>query len=322
MRKACLLSVHELARHDDRVVFIGSDITKQNLEGFAAEYPDRFFMEGIYEGHIIGMSAGLALAGKIPYINTIATFLTRRCFEQIVVDLCLHNLPVRLLGSGGGTVYAPLGPTHLAIEDIAILRAIPNMTIVAPCDADEMRRLMEQTLDWPGPIYVRIAKGGDRIVSSDEHGFEIGRAIALREGGRVLLVSTGITTQVALDAADILADSGIAATVLHMHTVKPLDRDQLLLHASRAEALVTIEEHTLAGGLGGAVAETLMEFGEGGIPFARLGFRDVFTDELGSQAQIMAAHGLTAENLARRAVDLLDTAAIRPGEGVGDWASS
>jgi len=322
MRKACLLAVHELARRDDRVVFIGSDITKQNLEAFAAEYPERFFMEGIYEGHIVGMAAGLALAGKIPYINTIATFLTRRCFEQIVVDLCLHGLPVRLLGSGGGTVYAPLGPTHLAIEDIAILRAIPNMTVVAPCDADEMRRLMDRTLDWPGPIYVRIAKGGERIVSSDERPFEIGRAIALREGGKVLLVSTGITTQIALDAADILAGSGLPATVLHVHTVKPLDHDRLLWHASRAIAVLTIEEHTLSGGLGSAVAETLMDAGRGGIQFARLGFPDVFTDELGSQADIMAAHGLTADNLARRAFELVDATAGGQREGVGEWASS
>lgn len=322
MRKACLLAVHDLAQRDDRVVFIGSDITKQNLESFAAEYPSRFFMEGIYEGHIVGMAAGLALAGKIPYVNTIATFLTRRCFEQIVVDLCLHELPVRLLGSGGGTVYAPLGPTHLAIEDIAILRAIPNMTVVAPCDADEMRRLMDRTLDWPGPIYIRIAKGGERVVSSDALGFEIGRAIALREGGRVLLVSTGITTQVALDAADILAKAGIGATVLHVHTVKPLDRARILQHASQAEAVLTIEEHTLSGGLGSAVAETLMDEGHGGVPFARFGFRDVFTDELGSQAQIMASHSLTAANLASRAIELLGADVTRKREGIGQWASS
>src|SRR5205085_8384453 len=186
MRRACLSSIYDLARADERVVFIGSDITQQNLEQLAAEFPERFFMEGIYEAHIVGMASGLAMCGKVPYINTIATFLTRRCFEQIVVDMCLHELPVRLLASGGGTVYAPLGPTHLAIEDIAILRAIPNMTVVAPCDADEMRRLMDATLDWHGPIYVRFAKGGDPIVSSDEHGFAIGRAIALREGGDVL----------------------------------------------------------------------------------------------------------------------------------------
>jgi transketolase len=311
MRGACLRAVHDLAARDERVVFIGSDIKLQNLEQMAEEFPERFLMEGIYEAHIVGMAAGLALCGKIPYINTIATFLTRRCYEQIVVDLCLHELPVRLLASGGGTVYAPLGPTHLANEDIAILRALPNMTVVAPCDADEMRRLMDQTLAWDGPIYVRIAKGGDRIVSSDEHPFQIGRGIALREGGDVLIVSTGITTQVALDAADILAEDGVAATVLHLHTLKPLDVDEILARASRASAVLTIEEHTLPGGLGSAVAEALLDAGEGNVPFARLGYPDVFTDELGSQAEIMAHYGLTAEGLARRAQQLLGTQRVR-----------
>ncbi|MBV8257903.1 MAG: transketolase, partial [Actinobacteria bacterium] len=298
MRKAALLGVHQLARADDRVVFIGSDITKQNLEAFAEEFPERFFMEGIYEAHIIGMAAGMALAGKVPYINTIATFLTRRCYEQIVIDLGLHDLPVRLLGSGGGVVYAPLGPTHLATDDIAIMRTIPNMTVVAPCDADEMERLLPATLDWPHPIYIRIAKGGDRIVSSDEHEFAIGRAITLRDGGDVLLVSTGITTQVALEAADELAADGIAASVLHVHTVKPLDAERIVEAAARTRAVVTIEEHVLAGGLGSAVAEALVDAGAAGVPLARLGFPDVFLDELGSQAQIMAHHGLTAANVA------------------------
>jgi transketolase len=301
------LAIYELARRDDRVVFIGSDITKQNLEKFSAEFPDRFFMEGIYEAHIVGMAAGLAFNGKVPFINTIATFLTRRCYEQILVDLGLHNLPVRLLGSGGGTVYAPLGPTHLANEDIAILRAIPNMTVIAPCDADEMNRLMLQTLNWKGPIYVRIAKGGDKVVSSDNHPFEIGKAIPLREGEDALLISTGITTQIALDAAGQLSSAGVEATVLHVHTLKPLDTGQILIRARKAKVIITIEEHTLTGGLGSAVAETLMDAGAGdGKRFARLGFPDVFTDELGSQNEIMNKYGLSAENLVRKTNQLLN----------------
>jgi transketolase len=322
MRNASLSSIHELAKRDERVVFIGSDIKLAGLEQMAEEFPDRFFMEGIYEAHLIGMAAGLALCGKIPYINTIATFLTRRCFEQIVVDMCLHELPVRLLASGGGTVYAPLGPTHLAIEDIAILRAIPNMTVVAPCDADEMRRLMTASVEWPGPMYVRFAKGGDRVVSSDEHPFEIGRAIALRDGSDVLLVTTGITTQVALDAAELLSADGISATVLHMHTLKPFDTEQLLARAAKASAVVTVEEHTLVGGLGSAVAEALMDAGQGGVPFARIGFPDVFTAELGSQAEIMAKYGLSAEAVAQRAGQLLGAAPLQPATGSETWARS
>src|SRR2546425_5843786 len=143
--------VYELAKKDERIVFIGSDLGIGTLDNFRKEMPNRFFMEGVSEANIVGMAAGLALEGRIVYVNTIATFITRRCFEQVVLDLGLHNANVRLIGSGGGVVYAPLGPTHLAIDDIAIMRAIPNMTIVAPCDANEMGRLMPLTLDSHGP---------------------------------------------------------------------------------------------------------------------------------------------------------------------------
>ena len=227
MRKLCLQAVHDLARQDPRVVFIGSDITNRDLARFAAEFPDRYFAEGISEGHLIGMTAGLAMSGMVPYLNTIATFLTRRCYEQVLLDLGLHRLPVRLIGSGGGVVYAPLGATHLATEDIAILRVIPNMTIVAVCDAAEMARLMPQTLDWPGPIYIRLAKGNDPVVSSDAAPFRIGKAIRMRKGGDALIISTGIATQVALQAAEGLQAGGVRAGVLHVHTIKPLDLEAL-----------------------------------------------------------------------------------------------
>ena len=134
MRKTSLDTVYEMARNDPRVVFIGSDLGAGTLDQFKEEMPERFFMEGVTEQNIIGMAAGLAMEGYIPYVNTIATFITRRCFEQVAVDLCLHNLPVRLIGNGGGLVYAPLGPTHLAVEDMAIMRSLPNMTVVAPVD--------------------------------------------------------------------------------------------------------------------------------------------------------------------------------------------
>ncbi len=154
MRRTSLDVVYELAKQDERVVFIGSDLGVGTLDAFREEMPDRFFMEGVSEANIIGMAAGLAMDGFIPYVNTIATFLTRRCFEQVAMDLCLHNLPVRLIANGGGLVYAPLGPTHLAIEDIAIMRALPGMTVVAPADKEEMARFVPQTLDLPGPVYI------------------------------------------------------------------------------------------------------------------------------------------------------------------------
>ena len=296
MRKRSLDMVYELAKKDERIVFIGSDLGAGTLDNFRQEIPGRFFMEGVSEQNIVGMAAGMALEGRVVYVNTIATFLTRRCFEQVVLDLGLHNVNVRLIANGGGVVYAPLGPTHLAIDDIAIMRAVPNMTIVAPSDAEEMTRLMPQTVDYPGPIYIRLGKGGDPVVSDPAKPFRIGKAIEMTSGTDVLLVTTGITLKIGLEAAAALKEKGTSATVLHMHTVKPLDTEALLSHASRVKAIVTIEEHTIVGGLGGAVAEVLAEAGfNPAKPFKRIGIPDVFPHGYGSQATMMQHYGITTE---------------------------
>ena len=299
MRKTCLNAVYDLARQDKRVFFIGSDLGAGTLDKFKQEMPGRFFMEGISEANIIGVAAGLALEGKIPYVNTIATFITRRCFEQNVIDLCLHKANVRLIGSGSGFVYAPLGPTHEAIEDIAIMRAIPNMTVIAPADADEMRRLMPLTLDYSGPIYIRLAKGGDPIVTNDKDPFEIGKAIPMREGSSGLIITTGIMLKVALDAAKICESEGLRLAVLHVPTIKPLDTETILNYVRKVPVVVSIEEHTIIGGLGSAVAETIAE-ADFQMPkrFKRLGIPDAFPDKYGSQTSLMEYYGLTARHLA------------------------
>jgi len=298
MRQTCLNMVFELAKADPRVFYIGSDLGIGTLDDFKAEIPDRFFMEGISEANIIGMAAGLAMEGKIPYVNTIATFITRRCYEQVALDLCLHNVPVRLIGNGGGLVYAPLGPTHEAIEDMAIFRAIPNMTIVAPADADEMRRLMPQTLDYPGPIYIRLGKGYDPIVTNDEVPFVIGKVLPMREGADALILTTGITLKVGLDAAQKLSESGIEASVIHVPTVKPLDTEHILSACSQVPVVVTVEEHTVIGGLGSAVAELVAEANfEPSKRFKRIGLPDAFPDKYGSQDSLMAHYSVTSEAL-------------------------
>jgi transketolase len=299
MRRTCLDMVHNLARRDPRIVYVGSDPSPGTLKAMKAEMPERVFIEGIAEGNVIGMAAGLAMEGFIPYVNTVATFLTRRCFDQIAVDLCLHNLPVRLIGNGGGLVYAPLGPTHQPIEDIAIMRALPNMTVVAPADADEMRRFMQQTADWPGPIYIRVAKGGDAVVTRDADGFAIGRAIALRPPGDVAIVTTGIMVQRALAASELLAADGVACGVLHMHTVKPLDVEGLVAAVKGARLLVTAEEHSRTGGLGGAVLEALSDALPGTMPgVLRLGLPDRFAEGYGSQDSLLAKYGLHPAGIA------------------------
>lgn len=300
MRQTCLNMVYELAKQDPRIVFVGSDLGIGTLKQFKAEMPDRYYMEGVSEQNIIGIAAGLAMEGKVVYFNTIATFITRRCFEQVVIDLCLHNVAVRLIGSGGGMVYAPLGPTHLAIEDMAIFRAVPNMTIVAPADANEMRRLMPQTVNHPGPIYIRLGKGGDPIVTPDDQQFVIGKAYAVREGKDALIVTTGITLKTSLEASTALAQQGIHAAVLHVPTVKPLDADAILARAAKVPVIVTIEEHTLPGGLGSAVAELIAEANfPAAKRFKRIGLPDVFPDQYGSQASLMERYGLTAAKLAQ-----------------------
>jgi transketolase len=302
MRATCVNMIYELAKRDTRPLFIGSDLSPGMLDEMRKEMPERWYMEGITEANLIGMSAGLAMEGFIPYANTIATFITRRCYEQVAVDLCIHDLPVRLIGNGGGLVYAPLGPTHLAIEDIAIMRALPNMTVTAVCDAKEMVRLMNCTLDWPHPIYIRLAKGGDPIVSGEEHGFAIGKAIPMRKARSrrsVVLMATGVMTTNCLGAAELLAKDGIDVAVVHFHTVKPLDEETLLDFARDAQLVVTVEEGVKIGGFGSAVTDLLVEQLGGALPpLMRLGLPDAFPHKYGLQEDLFEVYGLSAEQIA------------------------
>ena len=284
------------------MVFIGSDLGAGTMDDFRAEFPERFFMEGVNKANIIGMAAGLAMDGMIPYVNSIATFLTRRSYEQVAVDLCLHNLPVRLIANGGGMVYAPLGPTHIAAEDIAIMRALPNMTVVAPTDAPEAARLMEASLEVPGPMYIRLAKGGDPVVSRESDGFEIGRSIVLRDPGEVLFIATGVMVTRCLEAAGLLVRQGLSAGVVNVHTLKPLDEEGIVRAARGARLAVTAEEHTLVGGLGAAVSEVLLRrLGRTAPEVVSAGIPDVFPDRYGSQDDLMELYGLQPPQLAEAA---------------------
>ena len=309
MRATCLNMVHDLAKRDGRVIFIGSDLSPGLLSEMKKEMPERWYMEGVTEANVVGMAAGLAMEGYLPYVNTIATFITRRCYEQVAVDLCLHDLPVRLIGNGGGLVYAPLGPTHLAIEDMAIMRALPNMTVTAVCDAKEMVRLMNCTLDWPHPIYIRLAKGGDAVVSREENGFAIGKAIPMRRARArrsVVLMATGVMTTNCLAAADLLSKEGHDVSVVHVHTIKPLDEETVLEFAGGAELVVTVEEGIRIGGFGSAVTDLLVEkLGAALPPMLRIGLPDAFPHKYGSQEELFEIYGLTPAQIATRAIKSL-----------------
>jgi len=282
--------VYELAKQDERIVFIGSDLGAGVLEDFKREMPDRFFMEGIGEQNMVGMAAGMALSGKIVYCHTIATFLTRRAFEQVAIDVGLHSANVRLIGAGGGAVYAPLGPTHLATDDIALMRTIPGMTILAPCDAVEMESAMRATADRPGPMYIRLGRGGDPVVDRITKGFSEAVLMKRRpEQAGVLLISTGTVTQVAMEAVE-----RINATVLHVPVIKPLPQQAVITSAKAKQVVITIEDHSIIGGLGSAVAEVLAESGYKGT-FKRIGYPDVFPHGYGTQDEMRARYGITAE---------------------------
>ena len=301
MRKKSLSTIYNIAKNNKKIIFIGSDLGAGLLDEMKEELPKQFLMEGVSEQSIIGLSAGLALEGFIPFVNTIATFLTRRCFEQIAIDLCLHNLPVKLIANGGGAVYAPLGPTHLSIDDIGILRTLPNMTIIAPCDAIEMEKLIKASINWPFPMYIRLGKGGDEIITTDNIDFKIGKAIIKKEPEIGLFVSTGVMTQIALEACQILDKENIICGVLHMHTIKPLDGDAIKRYFPKVKSIITIEEHSLIGGLGSAI----LEFCSKEMPnelykISRIGIPDKFADKYGSQKSLLEHWNITSNEASNK----------------------
>jgi len=312
MRKQVLKSITELAARDERVVFIGSDLSPGVMSDFRERFPDRFFMEGVSEQHIIGMAAGLAMEGFIPYVNTIATFLTRRCYEQIAMDVCLHNLPVRLVANGGGMVYAPLGPTHEAIDDFALMRALPNMTVTAPVDANEMAALVNASLEYPGPIYIRLGKGGDPIVTPEIQQFQFGVPTILRQEGQIGLVSTGIVSAIALRAADIAAESGVSVKVIHLPTIKPIDTESFFSAILGCEHLIVVDEHLSVGGLASVVAELLTYSIFSVRPKScSVNLGQDFLHNYGSQAEHLASKGITDIVLAKQCVNLATSEMVR-----------
>jgi len=300
MRRTCFETVLKLQKKNKKIVFIGSDLGPGFMKHSKDKVPERFFMEGVSEQSIIGVSAGLALEGYQPFVNTIATFLTRRCFEQIAIDLCHHDLPVKLIGNGGGLVYAPLGPTHQAIEDISILRPLPNMTIIAPCDANEMRNLIPSTLNWPHPIYIRLSRGDEPILTEKKRKFVIGKSLILKKSEEFLFLSTGIASRIALYASNKLEkEFNIKSGVIHFPTIKPLDRKFLIKSIKKAKKIITVEENVLAGGFGSSILEFCSDnLKEHLHKISRIGLQDAFIDDYGDQDSLLKKNKITEDQLA------------------------
>lgn len=247
---------------------------------------------------MIGMAAGMAACGMRPVTYTIAPFTTTRCMEQIRVDLCYQNLPVVVVGVGGGLSYASLGATHHSCEDIALLRSLPNMTVVCPGDAWEVRTALRKAIDHDGPVYLRLGKKGEPLVHEEMPAFELGRGIVLREGRDVCLVSTGNLLPLAIEAADRLSANGVSAQVISMHTVKPLDERLLAAAFARFRVVASLEEHSLIGGLSGAISEWLADRGPQRARLLRFGTSDHFLHEAGEQEYARERFGLTTEHIA------------------------
>jgi transketolase len=252
------LGVIEAAKMDPRIVVVCADLTEstRNLE-FKKLFPDRFIQIGVSEQFLAAGAAGMAMAGKVPYITSYAMFCPGRAWEQVRTNICLNNVNVKVVGSHAGVSVGPDGATHQAIEDMAIMRPIPNMTIIAPCDVIEARKAAMAVAEIVGPCYVRFAREKTPVFTTDETPFAVGKAVTFREGKDVAIIACGPLVHNALKAAEELAGEGIDVMVVNSPTIKPLDRTAVLAAAERCGAVVTVEEHQITGGLGGAVAEYL-----------------------------------------------------------------
>jgi len=300
MRNAFAAAITALAAEDPRVVLLSGDIGNRLFDTFKDRYPSRFLNCGVAEANMVSVAAGMALCGLRPVTYTIASFMTTRCYEQIRVDACYHHLPVVIVGVGAGLSYAANGGTHLACEDIAILRALPEMTVVCPADAMEVGLAVRAALAHRGPVYLRLGKKGEPAVHPVPPIFRIGEGIVLRRGRDVCLLGTGSMVKTALDVSDRLGAAGCSAEVVSLHTVKPLDG--LLLERVFADfpLVATVEEHSLLGGLGGAVAEWAADRHGSVARLLRFGTADRFLHEAGGQQYARGRFGLTAEAIASR----------------------
>ena len=293
----------ELGRADQRIVALDADLSGSTKTGlFAKEFPDRFFNAGIAEANMIGMAAGLAAGGMIPFASTFAVFAAGRAFEQIRQSVAYPRLGVKIVATHGGITVGEDGGSHQSVEDLAIMRALPNMTVICPADGPETAAAVRAAAAFAGPVFMRLGRAKVPVIFPDPCPFVIGRGATLRQGSDLTFFTTGIMTAQALIAADILAEEKVSARVIHLGTIKPLDLDLVLKAARETGAVVTAEEHSVIGGLGGAVCEALAEGCP--VPVERVGLRDVF-GQSGTAEELLAHYGLTSAHLVEAAERVL-----------------
>ena len=291
-------ALEELAAQEPNLVVLDADLSGSTMtKGFGAEHPDRFFDMGIAEANMVGVAAGLATCGKKPFVNSFAMFAAGRAWEQVRNSVAYPGLNVKVVGSHGGLSVGEDGATHQCIEDLAIMRAIPNMTVLCPCDGNEMKHAVKALLAYDGPAYLRLGRLAVETVTDQVEGYEfqIGKGVLLRDGQDVTVVAVGMMVQMALTAADILAEEGISVRVIDMHTIKPLDTEILLAAARDTGCIVTSEEANIVGGLGSAVSEYLTSVCP--VPVIRHGVEDEF-GRSGAAQKVLEAYHLTPAGIA------------------------
>jgi transketolase len=303
MRDALAEALLELGERDRRIVVLGADTSvsiKTSL--FADKFPDRFFNVGIAEANMVGIAAGLALAGKIPYVSTYSAFVPGKCLDQIRNAIAYQKLNVKIVSSHGGLTVGPDGASHQTVEDVAAMRAVPNMTVVVPADGPSARVLITEAAKLPGPFYIRLSRPNVPTVHQSLSDVHVGKAKVLREGSDVTIVACGLLVNEAVEAADTLSKEHVSAEVVDNHTIKPLDTQTIVKSAKKTGRVVTAEEANIIGGLGGAVAETLGE--NHPARMVRVGIRDTF-GESGEHAELLAKYGLTSKEIIRASKTLL-----------------
>lgn len=299
-REAYGKALKDLASTNENIVVLDADLSKSTKTAdFKSVAPERFFNMGIAEGNMMGVAAGLSTCGKIPFVSTFAMFAAGRAFEQIRNSICYPKLNVKVCATHAGLTVGEDGASHQAIEDISLMRSIPNMTVINPADAIETDAVIKAIAEMEGPCYVRLGRlAVNNVNDAATYKFELGKGITLKEGNDVTLVATGIMVEAALEAAEMLAKEGINARVINIHTIKPIDREILVNAAKETGAIVTAEEHNVIGGLGSAVAEVLTE--ECPVPVLKVGVQDTF-GESGKPNELLEAYGLTAKNIVEKA---------------------
>lgn len=311
-RRAFTSELLRLARADGRIVALASDSRGSvTLEEFSRELPGQFIEVGIAEQGMVGIAAGLAIMGKKPFVCGPASFLSMRCIEQIKVDVAYSELNVKLVGVSGGISYGPLGSTHHSLQDLAVMRAIPGISVVLPCDAHQTRCLTRLLADWDGPVYLRMGRNAVEDVYSESREFRLGEAVTLLEGDDVTLIGAGETVRLVLRAGRELRRLDVGARVIDLHTIKPLDRPAVLAAARQTRGIVTVEEHSVHGGLGAAVAE--LTAAENLCPVRILGFPDE-PAVAGTPEEVFRHYGLTEEHIVEEALSLLHKTTCRGSE--------